>query len=61
MSRPGRKIVSKGILVIQNITRHDAGEENYLCWEMFTTNMVVSNISNCIFIDNNYNFLLNIF
>lgn len=44
MSRPGRKIVSKGILVIQNITRHDAGEENYLCWRMFTTNMVVSNI-----------------
>ena len=61
MSRPGRKIVSKGILVIQNITRHDAGESNYLCTEIYTTNMVVSNISNCSLIDNNYNFLLNIF
>ena len=46
VSRPGRKIVSKGILVIQNLTRHDAGEQNYLCWLQIytTTNMVVSNI-----------------
>ena len=25
VGRPGRKLVSRGILVIQNITKHDAG------------------------------------
>jgi len=29
LNKPGRKLVSKGILVIQNISRHDAGD--YVC------------------------------
>ena len=27
LNKPGRKLVSKGILVIQNISRHDAGKK----------------------------------
>ena len=34
MSKPGRKIVSKGILVIQNITKLDAGEGT-ICVEKY--------------------------